>query len=122
MLLLTDAPRTEETLPERRRGLRIRQNRPVKIYEPAAARYFGGQTHDISSSGLRLELPVSTPIRPGRVVSIHVGSEHGESLANQRQMHSARVIWLDRENSTSRGRMLVGIQFLAAIAAQANVA
>ncbi|HLL88744.1 MAG TPA: hypothetical protein VK324_05535, partial [Tepidisphaeraceae bacterium] len=42
---------------ERRRGLRIRQARPVKVFEPTACRYFGGQTCDVSATGLRLELP-----------------------------------------------------------------
>src|ERR1700728_3619434 len=38
---------------ERRRGLRIQQNRPIKVYEHTASRYFGGQTQDVSSTGLR---------------------------------------------------------------------
>jgi hypothetical protein len=46
---------------ERRRGLRIAQNRPIKVYEPSIARYFGGQTQDVSATGLRIELPMSSP-------------------------------------------------------------
>ena len=58
MLLIAESknqsPKSVEQFPtERRRGLRIRQNRPVKVYEPTSARYFGGQTCDISSTGLR---------------------------------------------------------------------
>src|SRR3954453_21219422 len=82
---------------ERRRGLRIHQNRPVKVYEPASGRYVGGQTEDISSTGLRIELPASAPVVPGKIVSIHVGlSAAGQSLANRRQMIPARVIWARR--------------------------
>src|SRR6202161_3727403 len=58
---------------ERRRGLRIQQNRPIKVYEHTASRYFGSQTQDVSSTGLRLELPRSMPVRPGKLLSIHVG-------------------------------------------------
>src|SRR5215203_4769257 len=72
---------------ERRRGLRIRQARPIKVLEPASSRYFGGQTEDVSSTGLRIELPASMPIRPGKVVNVHVGvGSDGQMLANRRQM------------------------------------
>src|SRR5438128_2832030 len=67
---------------ERRRGLRIRQNRPIKIFEPTTHKYFGGQTQDVSATGLRIELPLATPVRPGKLVNVHVGlSASGESLA-----------------------------------------
>src|SRR5215211_2600382 len=62
---------------ERRRGLRVRQARPVKVYEAAGARYFGGQTEDISATGLRIELPASAHLRPGEVLNIHVGLSRG---------------------------------------------
>src|SRR5882757_2682166 len=82
---------------ERRRGLRIRQNRPIKIFEPTTHKYFGGQTQDISATGLRIELPLSTPVRPGKLVNVHVGlGEHGESLANRRKMIPAKVVWVSR--------------------------
>src|SRR5688500_5639890 len=102
---------------ERRRGLRIRQNRPVKVLEPISARYFGGQTADISSTGLRIELPVSAPVRPGTVLSIHVGLNGiGQSLANRRQMMPAKVVWVDR-GRPGAGKLVAGIEFLASIAA-----
>jgi hypothetical protein len=107
---------------ERRRGLRIRQNRPVKIFEPMAGRYFGGQTEDVSSTGLRLELPVSAFVRPGEVLNIHVGlSESGQALANRKQMMPARVIWVDR-SASGMGRMQTGIEFMSNIAAHLDAA
>ena len=107
---------------ERRRGLRIRQMRPVKVYDAGAGRYFGGQTEDISSTGLRIELPLWAPVRPGEVLSIHVGlSSKGESLANRRQMIPARVVWANR--TTSRhARLEAGVEFLASIAAHLDAA
>ena len=79
---------------ERRRDVRIFEKRPVKVFDGAAAKYFGGQTEDISSTGLRLELPGSAPIQAGDSLSIHVGlNRKGESLANRRQMIPAKVIW-----------------------------
>jgi len=125
MLLIADTTveaLDEVAMPERRRGLRIRQNRPVKIFEPTVSRYFGGQTEDISSAGLRIELPISTPITPGKVVNVHVGGQQSEGLANRRAMMPARIIWIDRETSTVRGRLVAGIEFLGRAAAQMDAA
>lgn len=112
----------QDSQPERRRGLRIRQLRPVKVFEPTIARYFGGQTQDISSTGLRLELPSSAPVRPGKVLNIHVGlSQAGQTLANRRQMMPARVIWVERDDS-GRSRVTAGVEFLSSVAAQVDAA
>jgi hypothetical protein len=108
---------------ERRRGLRIRQARPVKVFDSAAARYFGGQTEDISTTGLRIELPSYAPIEPGDTLNIHVGLNGiGQSLANRRQMIPARVVWVNREDKRICGRLEVGIEFLTSIAARLDAA
>jgi len=107
---------------ERRRGLRIRQSRPIKVYDAAAARYFGGQTEDISATGLRIELPVYAPIEPGDTLNIHVGLNGlGQTLANRRQMMPARVIWVNR-GSGIQGRLEAGIEFVTSIAAHLEAA
>jgi hypothetical protein len=104
---------------ERRRGLRIAQARPVKIFEHASSRYFPGETKDVSATGLRIELPISAPVRAGKLLSIHVGlSRSGETLANRRAMIPARVIWIDRSSKS----MTAGIEFLASIAAHLDAA
>ncbi|MGD0461719.1 MAG: PilZ domain-containing protein [Tepidisphaeraceae bacterium] len=108
---------------ERRRGLRISQARPIKVFEPTATRYFGGQTLDVSSTGLRLELPASMCVRPGKLLSVHVGlSETGQPLANRRQMIPARVIWVNRSSQSSARTISAGVEFLATIAAQRDAA
>ena len=108
---------------ERRRGLRIRQDRPIKVLEPATSRYFGGQTQDVSTTGLRIELPASMPIRAGKVVNVHVGvSSNGQALANRRQMIPAKVVWVDRRSKFEHGRLIAGIEFLASIAAHLDAA
>ena len=108
---------------ERRRGLRIAQQRPVKVYEAATARYFGGQTEDVSSTGLRIELPAFAPIREGETLNIHVGlSNTGESLANRRQMIPARVVWINRSLGAQGGKIEAGVEFLASIAAHLDAA
>ena len=116
-LLMDDTSGTE-----RRRGLRIRQNRPVKVYEPTTSRYFGGQTEDISVTGLRVELPAYAPVRVGEVLSIHVGlNQTGQTLANRRGMIPARVVWVSRANRIG-GKLEAGVEFLASIAAHLDAA
>jgi len=108
---------------ERRRGLRVRQARPVKVYEAAGARYFGGQTEDISATGLRIELPASADLQPGEVLNIHVGLNRGGlMLANRRQMMRARVVWVDRRGGTALGYVVAGVEFLAGISAHLDAA
>src|ERR1700761_7732557 len=83
---------------ERRRGLRIHQQRPIKVYDAVSARYMGGQTEDISATGLRIEMPSWAPVCPGKLLNVHVGlSSAGEALANRRGMVPARVVWINRD-------------------------
>jgi hypothetical protein len=108
---------------ERRRGLRINQARPIKVFEPTASRYYGGQTEDVSSTGLRIELPRSVALTAGKVLSVHVGlSSSGETLANRRQMIPARVIWVRRHNTGANPRLTAGLEFLANITAHLDAA
>ncbi len=108
---------------ERRRGLRIEQTRPVKIYDQMSSRYFGGQTCDISSTGLKLELPLHALLREGETLNVHVGlSADGGPLANRRQMMPARVVWVNRAQSMKSGRMTAGVEFLATISAHLDAA
>jgi hypothetical protein len=107
---------------ERRRGLRISQARPVKVLDPTAGRFFGGQTRDVSATGLRIELPLRAPVRPGKLLSIHVGlSSAGEPLANRRQMIPARVVWVNRAEDGA-AMLTAGVEFLASIAAHRDAA
>ena len=108
---------------ERRRGLRIRQTRPVKIHDAQAARYFGGETQDVSATGLRLAVPMRSQIGVGRVLHIHVGlSENGQSLANRRQMMPARVIWVDRQADPKGRTMSIGVELQANMAVHLDAA
>ncbi len=108
---------------ERRRGLRINQARPIKVFEPTSSRYYGGQTEDISATGLRVELPRSVALSAGNILSVHVGlSTTGESLANRRQMIPARVVWVRRYNNGPKTRLTAGLEFLANITAHLDAA
>jgi PilZ domain-containing protein len=105
---------------ERRRGLRISQHRPIKLYEPWSTRFIGGQTRDVSATGLRIELPKSAPVQPGKLVCIHVGLDgQGHGLVNRRSMIPARVVWIRRD---VQQRMTAGVEFLASISAHQDAA
>jgi PilZ domain len=107
---------------ERRRGLRIQQNRPIKVLDNMGGRFFGGQTRDVSATGLKIELPLHATVRKGEVLSIHVGlSQSGEALANRRQMIPARVVWIDRSGADSK-MMTAGVEFSSTIGAQLDAA
>ena len=122
MIVESETSRPSMRGSERRRGLRVHQHRPVKIFEPSSARYIGGQTEDISATGLRIELPASAPVMPGKLLSVHVGlSASGQSLANRRQMIPARVVWAHREADGS-AKMIAGVEFLASIAVHLDAA
>lgn len=125
MLMLSDRIDHKHTKSgiERRRGLRIEQDRPIKVFEPAGSRYFGGKTQDISSTGLRIELPSHAMVREGETLAVHVGlSDRGHSLANRRQMLRTRVVWVDRSANNPVGKMQVGVEFLASIVASLDAA
>jgi hypothetical protein len=116
-----DSMEMSAAVAERRRGLRIRQARPIRVYEPSGARYFGGQTEDISATGLRIELPASVQLHPGKVVSIHVGmNRDGSILPNRKHMMPARVVWIDRAIAAEFA--VVGVEFMASIAAHLDAA
>ena len=108
---------------ERRRGLRIRQNRPVKVYEPTSNRYIGGLTEDVSATGLRITLPLSASVQEGGLLNIHVGlSDSGQPLAHRRQMMPARVVWVERPGTPGRRQLQAGVELLSSISAQLDAA
>jgi PilZ domain len=122
MLLLQEPIEADESASaERRRGLRIAQDRPIKVLDMSGGRYFGGRTHDVSATGLRIELPGAAAVHYGQMLSIHVGlTRTGESLANRRQMIPARVVWIDRSSPSSK-TLTAGVEFTAMIGAGAQL-
>jgi hypothetical protein len=108
---------------ERRRGLRLRQLRPIKIYDTTTCRFMGGQTEDVSVTGLRIMLPKGSPVRPGSTLTVHVGlDEAGHPLANRRDMMPARVVWVDRQCDPRGKQLAAGIEWTANITALLDAA
>jgi hypothetical protein len=108
---------------ERRRGLRVKQQRPVKVFEMASARFFGGQTRDVSVTGLRIELPAWVPVRPGGLLLVHVGQNRGGApLANRKSMVPTRVVWVKRDREAAGGIVVAGLEYSASIEARLDAA
>lgn len=114
---------------ERRRGLRVRQSRPVKVLEATGGRYYGGRTRDVSSTGLQVELPAHAAVWPGAILHIHVGVGDGGPLANRRHMVPARVVWVERTrwmaaaaDDSVGATVLAGVEFAASISAELHAA
>jgi hypothetical protein len=108
---------------ERRRGARVRQARPVKVYDPTTGRFFAGRTCDVSSSGARIWLPLFVPLRPGKALSVHIGLDRGgQPLANRRQMIPARVVWMDRREQGAGRALEAGIEYEPTIEARLHAA
>ena len=108
---------------DRRRGLRIEQDRPIKVYDPLSSRYFGGKTCDVSSTGLRIELPASIPVREGKTISVHVGlNDQGQALANRRSMIPAKIVWIERSTEFGNPKLMAGVEFVVSIAAHLDAA
>ncbi len=107
---------------ERRRGIRIQQLRPIKVLDPRQGKYFGGQTRDVGTAGLRIEVPATLMLRVGDGLSIHVGLNNaGSVLANRRQMSAVRVVWVNRA-SLRRKTITAGVEFVAGIGARLDAA
>ncbi len=120
MVLVRDQDIADESLHlERRKAPRVEQDRPIKVYEPSASRFFGGCTRDVSSTGLQVEFPSFVQLRPGRLINVHIGiHEGGQPLANRRSMIPARVVWM-RTSEEANQNVIVGLEFLSYISAKA---
>ena len=105
---------------DRRRDMRLPQEREVRIGEPYAGRSFDGVTLDISSTGMRLRLAPDCRLRVGRLLNVHVGlNAFGCSLANRRSVITARVVWLQNEEACEGGFVVAGIELLMNVSATA---
>jgi hypothetical protein len=123
MTLMLAEPMLEIAMPnngERRRGLRIRQARPIKLFDPSAARFAAGRTCDISADGLRIELPILAPVYAEQIVYVHISEScDGHAQATQKQLVPAKIIWVDR---TRRDALTAGIELLTNISVHRDAA
>jgi len=108
---------------ERRGGLRVPHTRPAKIFDPALGRYLPGRTEEVGSGGLRIEVSAGALLRPGSMVEVYVaGDEATQPLVSRSHMRPAKVVWVDRAARAGNGRMLIGVELVAAAVARVTAA
>lgn len=94
---------------ERRRHVRVAVNQPCKIHDSRSGKYIAGQTQDISSGGLLVELPRVVSFKPGDEVHVGVALKRRQTLLRCNEMIRARVT---RALHTADDQTLLGLQLL----------
>lgn len=119
-----DTDRDDTMMIERRHGgSRVKIARPIRVVELCSGRHIAGRSRDISSTGMRLEIPVSNTLRPGDAVQVDVGTLSGIGpLTGRRRVIAARVVWVNRQHKMLRPLLTLGVEFSPEYDALVNVA
>jgi hypothetical protein len=98
---------------EQRRSVRQVIDWPVSVWHPKAARFFNGQSVNISQNGTLLELPLKAPVREGQ--DLEINFPRSESLAKDKggfsRIKNARIVRVDRSDSLTSATVKVGLAF-----------
>ncbi|MHC4076646.1 MAG: PilZ domain-containing protein [Planctomycetota bacterium] len=102
-----------EVSTEQRQGQRTALSWPVSVWLPEANRFFNGQTHNISQTGVFITLAMLAPIRSGHIVEINF--PRTKALAEKKggfaRIKSGKVVRIERRNMLQDARIGVAIQF-----------
>jgi len=102
-----------ETLVEQRRRPRTAVSWPVSLWLPEANRFFNGRSSNISSTGVFVRLPVTTPVRTGHIVEINF--PRSMPLAKKKgafaRIKSGRIVRIERGQLVDDATIGVGIVF-----------
>ena len=113
----------ERMVLERRVGSRVKIARPIKVVDLANGRHIAGRSRDVSSTGMRLELPMTNGMRPGDTVHVDVGMLSGLGpLTGKPRVIPARVVWVNRQHKMLRPLLTAGVEFAPEWDAVINVA
>lgn len=108
---------------ERRYGSRVKIARPIKVVDLANGRHIAGRSRDVSSSGMRLEIPMTNGLKVGDAVHVDVGMLSGIGpLTGRPRVIPARVVWLQRQTKMLRPLLTAGVEFAPDYDALVNVA
>ncbi len=114
---------TDRMMIERRTATRVRICRPVKVIDLAIGRHAAGRSRDVSSTGMKVEIPASNHIHEGDTIHIDVGTLGGVGpLVGRPHIIPARVVWIRREAKLLRPMLTAGVEFALEHDAMINVA
>lgn len=102
-----------DTLIEQRQNERTNLSWPVSLWLPEANRFFNGRSSNISTTGVYIKVPVTTPIKAGHIVEINF--PRTMNLAQQKgqfaRIKSGKVVRVERRNMLKDANIGVAVQF-----------
>jgi hypothetical protein len=98
---------------DRRRHARYPMSTSLQFHHGPSRRDIPGRSVDVSESGMLMYVPLTTPVRTGQAVYVHLAGIRGKPASNTGPVH-ATIVRVDREQMTSKGFLGIGIRFAAA--------
>ena len=97
---------------ERRRHPREKLEVPLRFYHASAQREFPARCIDVSGGGMRVTIPVTTPLSTGQQVQVlRASGKDVQSLFLLDDKIDATVARIDRGGLTTTGQLVVGLKF-----------
>ena len=101
------------TVAEQRKTTRTPVAWPVSVWLPEANRFFNGRSSNISSGGVLVRIPATTPLRTGHVVELNF--PRTMALAKRKgsfaRIKSGRVVRIERGELIYDATIGIGIVF-----------
>lgn len=102
-----------QALIEQRKDSRSTVSWPVSVWIPEANRFVIGRSCNISKTGVFIVLPITAPVRTGRIVEVNF--PRTEILAKEKgqfaRIKSGRIVRVDRTTLLENAEIGVGITF-----------
>lgn len=102
-----------QALTEQRKDSRSDVSWPVSVWIPEANRFVIGRSCNISKTGVYIVLPITAPVRSGRMVEVNF--PRTEALAKEKgqfaRIKSGRIVRVDRTSLLENAEIGVGIAF-----------
>ena len=103
-----------QALIEQRKDSRSNVSWPVSVWIPEANRFINGRSCNISKTGVFIVLPITAPIRTGRIVEVNF--PRSDTLAKEKGQYArikrGRVVRVDRTTLLENAEIGVGISFI----------
>jgi len=104
---------TMQALIEQRKDSRSTVSWPVSVWIPEANRFVNGRSCNISKTGVFIVLPVTAPVRTGRLVEVNF--PRTEALAKEKgrfaRIKTGKIVRVDRTTLLENAEIGVGIAF-----------
>jgi hypothetical protein len=98
---------------EQRKNTRTQVAWPVSVWLPEANRFFNGRSTNISSGGVLVRIPATTPLRAGHIVELNF--PRTMALAKRKgsfaRIKSGRVVRVERGELLDDATIGIGIVF-----------